>query len=59
MMYHIVQLTNCFQTFQLVIAGLNRWVLDTETRHTKEAELAKYMFGTKGTHFNWCLKVSH
>ena len=44
-------------SLQLVIAGLNRWVLDTETRTSKEAELAKYIVGTKGNHFYWCLKV--
>lgn len=42
---------------RLIITGLNQWILDDEDRHSKEAELAKYMIGTAGTHTSWCLGV--
>ncbi len=44
---------------QMVIAGLNHWVLESDSRYSKENELAKYMFYTRGTHYTWCLKVCY
>lgn len=40
-----------------ILEGLNRWILDGETRHSKEKELAEYVVETQGTHKGWCLKL--
>lgn len=39
-----------FSHLQLIIAGLNQWVMDNEERSSKEAELATYLVETRGTH---------
>ncbi len=40
---------------QLILTGLNQWVIDEEERSSKEKELATYLCETRGTHKEWCL----
>ena len=47
---------NCF-SHQLIIEGLQGWIMDNEERRGREEELATYLTETRHTHKYWTFKV--